>query len=48
MGDMNRALKEVKPSIGPWLDSARNVANYANTNGRYDDLVQLLKQYKRF
>ena len=48
MGDMNRALKEVKPSIGPWLDSARNVANYANTDGRYDDLVQLFKQYKRF
>ncbi|WP_024356910.1 AAA family ATPase [Leucobacter chironomi] len=48
MGDMNRALKEVRPSIGPWLDSARNVANYANTDGRYDDLVQLLKQYKRF
>ncbi|MFT4232451.1 MAG: AAA family ATPase [Leucobacter sp.] len=47
MGDVNRALKEVRPSIGPWLDSARNVANYANTDGRYDDLVQLLKQTKR-
>ncbi|GAB2548790.1 ATP-binding protein [Leucobacter ruminantium] len=47
MSDMNRALKEVKPSIGPWLDSARNVANYANGDGRYDDLVRLLKRYKR-
>lgn len=47
MADMNRAFKEVKPSIGPWLDSARNVANYANTDGRYDDLVQLLKKSKR-
>lgn len=47
MSDMNRALKEVKASIGPWLDSARNVANYANTDGRYDDLVDLLKRMKR-
>lgn len=47
MGEMNRALKEVKPSIGPWLDSARNVANYSNTDGRYDDLVDLLKRSKR-
>ena len=47
MKDLNHALKEVKPSIGPWLDSARNVANYSNTDGRYDDLVQLLKRTKR-
>lgn len=47
MSEMNRALKEVKPSIGPWLDSARNVANYSNTDGRYDDLVDLLKRSKR-
>ncbi|WP_449279413.1 AAA family ATPase [Leucobacter sp. GX0328] len=47
MQDLNRALTEVKPSIGPWLDSARNVANYSNADGRYDDLVQLLKRTKR-
>ncbi|MFC5337364.1 AAA family ATPase [Leucobacter denitrificans] len=47
MRELNEALKEVKSSIGPWLDSARNVANYANNDGRYDDLVDLLKRLKR-
>lgn len=47
MKDMQRALKEVKPSIGPWLDSARNVATYANNDGRYDDLVDYLRKSKR-
>lgn len=47
MKELNRALKEVKPSIGPWLESARNVANFSNNDGRYDDLVSLLKQFKR-
>ena len=47
MRDLNRSLKEVRPSIGPWLESARNVASYANSDGRYNDLVDLLKQLKR-
>ncbi|MFT4187984.1 MAG: AAA family ATPase [Aeromicrobium sp.] len=44
---MAKALKEVKPSIGPWLDSARNVVQFANNDGQYDDLVDLLKRLKR-
>ncbi len=47
MRHINAGLKEVKSSIGPWLDSARNVANFANTDGRYDDLVALLKRMRR-
>ncbi len=47
MREMNVALKEVKSSIGPWLDSARNVANFSNSDGRYDDLVALLRELKR-
>lgn len=47
MRDVQKALKEVKPSIGPWLDSARNVATYANNDGRYDDLVEFLRKSKR-
>ncbi|KAB1643890.1 ATP-binding protein [Gulosibacter chungangensis] len=47
MKDMQRALKEVKPSIGPWMDSARNVATYANNDGRYDDLVDYVRKSKR-
>jgi AAA+ superfamily predicted ATPase len=44
MADVLTALDEVKSSIGPWLESARNVASYGNSDGRYDDLVDYLKQ----
>ena len=47
MKDLLTARKEIKPSIGPWLESARNVALYANQDGRYDDLVAYLKKVKR-
>ncbi len=46
MPDLKAALREVKPSIGPWLESARNVANYGNSDGRYDELVAYLKSRK--
>ncbi|AUS80126.1 AAA family ATPase [Actinoalloteichus sp. AHMU CJ021] len=46
MKDMKVALRQVKPSIGPWLESARNVALFANANGEYDDLLAYLKQRK--
>jgi SpoVK/Ycf46/Vps4 family AAA+-type ATPase len=44
--DLDRALKEVRPSTGPWLSTARNVALFANTGGGYDDLVGYLKRRK--
>ncbi|OZV77654.1 AAA family ATPase [Micromonospora echinospora] len=43
-GDLDRALKEVRPSTRPWLATARNVAMFANEGGVYDDLVAYLKQ----
>lgn len=42
--DLDRALKEVRPSTRPWLSTARNVAMFANEGGVYDDLVRYLKQ----
>src|SRR5690606_2207672 len=36
--DLRASLADVKPSIGPWLQSARNVVEFANVDGRYDDL----------
>jgi SpoVK/Ycf46/Vps4 family AAA+-type ATPase len=42
--DFERALREVKPSIGGWLATARNVAMYANDSGAYDELAAYLKQ----
>ena len=46
MQDFKHALREVKPSIMPWLQSARNVAEFANSGGQYDDLVEYLKLRK--
>ncbi len=44
MADLEGALTEVKPSTGPWLETARNVALFANESGAYDDLLGYLKQ----
>jgi len=46
MADFEAALREVKPSIGPWLETARNVALYANASGEYDDLAKWLRKRK--
>jgi SpoVK/Ycf46/Vps4 family AAA+-type ATPase len=43
MGDLEAAVKDVKPSIGPWLETARNVAEFANEGGTYDELLAYLR-----
>jgi len=42
--DLERAVSEVKPSLGPWFETARNVALFANEGGTYDDLAAYLKK----
>jgi SpoVK/Ycf46/Vps4 family AAA+-type ATPase len=44
--DLEEALKEVKPSTGPWFAAARNVAMFANEGGQYDDLLAYLKKHR--
>ncbi len=44
MRDLEAAIAEVHPSVGPWLDTARNVALFANSSGEYDDLLAYLKK----
>ena len=46
MADLEAALTEVRPSVGAWLESARNVAMFANESGVYDDLATYLKKRK--
>ena len=46
MRDLEAALAEVRPSTGPWLEAARNVVMFANTDGTYDDLRDYLKRRK--
>jgi SpoVK/Ycf46/Vps4 family AAA+-type ATPase len=44
MSDLNAAIAEVPPSVGPWMETARNVAQFANDNGVYDDLLAYLRR----
>jgi hypothetical protein len=45
--DLEAAARDVRPSIGPWLDTARNVAEFANEGGVYDDLLAYLRRRRR-
>jgi len=42
--DLEAAVAEVKPSLGTWFDTARNVALFANEGGAYDDLAAYLRR----
>src|SRR6185436_971020 len=44
MADLEAAVREIRPSIGPWLETARNVAQFANQDGSYDDLLAYLRR----
>ena len=44
MPDFDRALSQIRPSIGPWVETARNVALYANASGEYDELARWLRK----
>jgi AAA+ superfamily predicted ATPase len=46
MSDVDTALRQLAPSTGPWLQTARNVAMFANSGGEYDDLLAYLKAKK--
>ena len=37
----------MRPSIGAWFETARNVALFANGDGGYDDLLAYLKKLRR-
>jgi AAA+ superfamily predicted ATPase len=42
--DLEGSITEVKPSLGTWFETARNVALFANEGGTYDDLVAYLRK----
>ncbi|MEU2870806.1 ATP-binding protein [Streptomyces olivoreticuli] len=46
MSDLLGALDHIRPSTGPWFASARNVAQFANEGGSYDELLAYLKRKK--
>ena len=41
--DFQKAIKDVKPSVRAWFDTARHYAQFANEDGVYDDLLKYLK-----
>lgn len=43
MNDVAAALGEIRPSTIGWLQAARNVVEFANADGRYDELAAYLK-----
>ncbi len=44
--DFQAALKEVKASTRPWLETARDYAMFANEGGAYDDLLEYLRSVR--
>ena len=46
MDQFKRAMKDVRPSIRPWLETAKNYALFANDGGVYDDLLEYLRARK--
>ncbi|MEV0029438.1 AAA family ATPase [Nocardia sp. NPDC050793] len=46
MADLEAAMAEIKPSAGAWFESARNVVEFANSDGSYDELALYMKRMK--
>lgn len=44
MRELTAALGEVRPSTGTWFATARNVAEFANQHGEYDELLSYLRR----
>ena len=44
MRELGAALNEVRPSTGAWFATARNVAEFGNDHGEYDELLDYLKR----
>lgn len=46
MADVAASLAHIRPSTGPWFETARNVVEFANNDGSYDDLAKYLRRRK--
>jgi SpoVK/Ycf46/Vps4 family AAA+-type ATPase len=44
MADLDRAIESLRPSTGPWFETARNVVEFANEGGTYDELKNYLRE----
>ena len=48
MRDLQKAIGEVRPSIGPWLETARNIVQFGEDDGTFTELRAYLKKVKRW
>ncbi|MHC9291383.1 AAA family ATPase [Mycobacterium sp. LTG2003] len=46
MRDVETALAQIRPSAGAWFDTARNVVEFGNRDGSYDELAKYLRHKK--
>lgn len=46
MADIDAAAGQIRPSTGPWFDTARNVVEFANGDGTYDELAKYMRRKK--
>lgn len=46
MSHVNEALKDIRPSTRSWLQMAKNVVEFGNTSGSYDELGYYLRARK--
>ncbi|OBK44364.1 26S protease regulatory subunit [Mycobacterium sp. 1081908.1] len=46
MADVDAAAAQIRPSTGPWFETARNVVEFANNDGTYDELAKYLRRRK--
>jgi SpoVK/Ycf46/Vps4 family AAA+-type ATPase len=44
--DIEAALREIRPSVGPWFETARNVVLFANSDGSYNELGAYMRKHK--
>jgi SpoVK/Ycf46/Vps4 family AAA+-type ATPase len=47
MADLTAAVSELRPSTGPWLETARSVVTFGEDDGTYVELRAYLKKRKR-
>lgn len=46
MADVDEAAAQIRPSTGPWFEVARNIVEFGNNDGTYDDLAKYLRRRK--
>jgi SpoVK/Ycf46/Vps4 family AAA+-type ATPase len=46
MDDIHAAMNQIRPSAREWFDVARNVVEFGNRDGTYDDLAKYMRRRK--